>query len=1555
MAKEKKTNKGETMSIKKFISLLLLVVFTTVTVVPAGAVVTLDNAGTTLPTLAQDAGTKATGANRDVVPTTIRINFQAGDVNFGTVTGLRSNGSDGGVTRLTITANGKLSQVDAGANGTVTTPRLVILKPPTGTKFVALAASNFSTSAVALQGNGGLVTSNITATGGLNSNLPGAGTNGNAILAGVLTENGPSTYFGSTIPAGSLVAYFVTANTVGSDLNQSAAAVTFSNVGLAAEPNGDSVLATSGNISSSYQAPSGATVDEAMVSLSSETVTATALGARAGKVEFLMLGGKTGSETSTTEEPDNQPNTALASQLATAGTTVNIAPGLVTSTGSSLTTLNIDTDTLVLRAAERTDSTSSARTYYQTPFATSAVSTSVLVANGSASITTLNSDLTNATVFPNTTNALITVTFSAIDPVTSAAATDSSITVNAVTVSIFGDRAFNGLRNATGGGSTATLANGGFLGAAINSVNGSTGEANYGIGVLYNGTSTSSSLVVRDVTMLDYTTQTTKVGFDGTTGVGNRSVPNAINPATITNGTATAGLFPASLVTSFNNGTDTYAIVATANGNGASPFTFTTTASMATSAWQSGQAVFTPSEVSVRLVNSAGAGTNTNAWFVLLGNDNGAAITDGRFKVGATNTSTLASYLKGIEAPTTTGNAVSNNVVAVARLAGTTLRILPVTNRYDAIRDIITIRPEITLTLGTVGKTNGVRVVATASGGNLNGSRVVTVAEVLAAGSLSIAAKLTAVPVGGNLTSLMVENGTGAGVGRGYINLSSITGASTTTDALSDLLTTGKVLDNTVPPLFCGGTAGTGKNGPNGVVFQPKARAILIEENGTDAFRTAADASNTVIRVTLPTGWDLNAYNGSLANSQILNLISVATGSSTNPFNTAPSIVRVQPKLGTTITNAFIDIDPGSLGAPTNAVRRIIGLVFRPNALVVPSTVSSFAATISVVYTGGTNTRNAAITDDTTLNTIGTVSLGTTCSTFLTLNYCDDALSSYTAKSVSTNFQADFVANGSNLTAFSATPATAVRLVSNDQDEVVLPDLCIEEGVADALPIGQGTDGTPDIFGITAVTANGTGELHISSNYFGDGTNVVGFKTGVTPTVRVSDYGIAATTSATSGNEEVITLAEGTHVSRVRPFLSKTEFRVSGLLLDDPTDNAFVPPSQSFIAWFEADSATDYVVGSNLPRAARKDTVNGNFLTNVKTGTEANKMANNFYNGRTIDVTTLTATNTNFADTSASNNDLTLVFTNTNAARFTNAVSVILDDANYSKLSSATTLSVAVAAITGSTDVLATVSTAAGALEPGSTIRVTSTGTGPQDSVTVPVLADGSFKATVRAATAQTLTVVQLPDSDDTAIPPQIRTLNVVNQNVDPTLVSATATLVPTGSVPNKGKVAVVFQVVASGKVGAADFVPTAAQLTLGGSPVVAVTGTTNRFIGIADLTATDGLKVVATVTGSPTTSKTLTGITTSTVSKAGAPLVSKVVQTTAGRVIVKGKRLFRADASVGYITTAGTYTDVPLRATTKTDKERQRRVSASTVTLPTTAAFGVFIAPDRGVSSVEL
>ncbi|MDA1020474.1 MAG: hypothetical protein O2962_02875, partial [Cyanobacteria bacterium] len=237
------------MSLRKIISLLLLVSFTFTTISPAFATTTVALSPSTLPTLAEDTGTVASeGANIDVVPAGIRITATAEtDVVFcGDSNKLLTD--DASPTQyLVTTANGKLLVNTATANVDFGASRCVAgFAPPAGTHFVKLTSASYTdttTNGTAYTGdNGGSFFRNVSVSN--TALLPGVGTNGDAIVATVLDTVAAATFFGTnstSLPAGSLVLSFITplsATTTVDLASTGTLNITLTGIGLASDGNG---------------------------------------------------------------------------------------------------------------------------------------------------------------------------------------------------------------------------------------------------------------------------------------------------------------------------------------------------------------------------------------------------------------------------------------------------------------------------------------------------------------------------------------------------------------------------------------------------------------------------------------------------------------------------------------------------------------------------------------------------------------------------------------------------------------------------------------------------------------------------------------------------------------------------------------------------------------------------------------------------------------------------------------------------------------------------------------------------------------------------------------------------------------------------------------------------------------------------------------------------------------------------------------------------------------------------------------------------------------------
>jgi hypothetical protein len=132
----------------------------------------------------------------------------------------------------------------------------------------------------------------------------------------------------------------------------------------------------------------------------------------------------------------------------------------------------------------------------------------------------------------------------------------------------------------------------------------------------------------------------------------------------------------------------------------------------------------------------------------------------------------------------------------------------------------------------------------------------------------------------------------------------------------------------------------------------------------------------------------------------------------------------------------------------------------------------------------------------------------------------------------------------------------------------------------------------------------------------------------------------------------------------------------------------------------------------------------------------------------------------------------------------------LLDSNTALTVTTATLPTVNGVAVTGG-DVQVTVSAAAGKLEPGTIVNV-STSSPSTESVRVPVLADGSFKAVLRSAPTAILTLTQTPTTNKTGANIQVKTVDLSKVTNDPAFNGVVPTLL-TSTIAKKGSVVALF------------------------------------------------------------------------------------------------------------------------------------------------------------------
>ena len=1467
------------MSLRKITTLILLAAFALTQVPVQAATLTITGSA---PSVIVDAGTAANGANRDVVPVTLAIDtLSTGEVFFGTYTGTGT---------FAVTENGQLTTGGATL-APATSTYVTVIQPPLGAEFVGLAGYTSNVTTAAMDPTAGGNTGSLVNVS--SANLPTAADRDTAILAKIITQDGPASTFGTVIPKGSIVMYTIT--NAASNTTTGPSDITFNNIGLAV-PAG-STLTT---FNATYkEVIIGLAVNEAVPSLTEGATIAVATLGTAGTSQINVA---------LDSEPDAQSNSVLADLLADNSSTVKVNTNNVTTSTVNAAILNVDTDALLIRAAEVTTGV-----FYNTPFNTSSFLGAV--ANGT-SATLLNAPLTGS-AFPNSANALITVTYSLV-PLTGNGATDATLVVDAASVSLQDDSGASG-----------------FLGAlaVTPTINGSGAitPANFAVSVLYNGASATGALPVVDFDLLnDATTNVTgsvaaAVGF---TFAAPNADPLASTSATgtpfnVANGTLQTGIFPGVTVAQADALGTTPGVVQTAGA--LTPFTVVATGFAGATI---GEAVWVANEVTARLLPTGG-----NAIFAFTGNQATTSLvtTKEKIRIGPTNLAIVpyntAAFVQGDENDTD----VRNNAIAVAKLSGNTVQIMPLVNKVDAVRDVIKVRPEATITLGANSRAQGVKLIATVTGNNIVGSQVVEIARINASGSTNANVTVSSLPAAGTLDRLLAENGTSASTLRVALNLSSVNNVPAT-DELKDLIANGSVLDNTLPSFFCGGTAGNLTKGPNAVPQQPYARAVLVQEAAAAAFAEVRVSANDRIRFTLPVGVDLVKTSLTASSNDVA--VIATDGGAAGTFAATPTITAYQTISEQNGGQAFIDVSLPNVVAGTTTVKNAIALIFGRYSLVIPEGQTNFDATVTLVNDDTTT----GTSSDITLDTLGTAPLATGCAQQFTISYCEDALANFAQGDGPV--VSNIIANGSLLTSFGSDVSSSVRLLNEETGAFRIPDICVTESVSDALFVTPAAT-TANIFGpgtTISLALSDPGDDTVNSNN-------IGFAGA--GTIDTSDDSVAFGATGIAGGLLNSATNAGTGTDS---FLETTTIRFTGITLGKTLSN-FQPSVQNITVFTRSGNNH---IATSLPAAYETRGANGTGLSTVRTGLEE-EVINTFFNGDGIAI----GAASDIAGSFVNGEFLALAFAG-NSAKLLNAVKTINDTASaYSQLSEATKLSIAVddiAAVTGGLAAYTriTVFTSAGDLEPGSIITITS-GT---DSVSVPVMDDGNFIAQLRGVEGDTLVLVQTPKSDQ-ATADQTVIVEAQDQNLEPTLLSAVAqNFTSIGTVTEQGLAPVLFKLTSVGRIGADVFIPTASQLTVGGSPVYAVPGTDDMFLAIIDFKKTNGTTVTANVTGSPSVG--ITGLDSDfpTFAKSSRPTLVKVEQKTRKdgdtRIVFKGSKL--RNAGVGYIvTTTGSVQEVTFRARTSSDRQANRVVSQGTATIPSNALFGVYHVRGRGISTIDL
>jgi hypothetical protein len=1411
--------KGEKMSLRKGLTLLLLSAFGFSTIAPVLAATTVSVNGGEAAYIAQDAGVKTSGAKPDTNVVNITFTIGLGELDLASVTDLAD---DDTVAYDNDTTGDNAGQLTIDGIGTAANSSAYFL-PPTGCNFVALPGyDNLATAATITDATGTDVYTNIDVADP--DNLPGDDASASYIfIAQVLRDEA----YGLNVPAGALAIHGMT-NEATTANDDGAVTLTVSNIGLACDASNSP--ATSGNLEMTYFEPNRNSVKSLFVDLANGAKFPIATyTSRVGKLEALVAGDTVGKTAGVAE--DSQINTLISNTALSTVTTVNFGPGQVTGVVNP-TTAGLDIDAILIRAAEVPNATTYTQ-FFQTPFATAKFVTAKNLDSDANELR--DADLANSTLFDNESNALITVDIE----ITSFSGGASSATLNVT-------NAFVGVETETASNTNASID--GFLGAvAYPVVDTDTGAV---------------AISASDVALIsvdparatgDHVVDGRPIDAAEILGAENGFVEGAVlipdqtyvsasqvldaddfttdatsNATTLIFGDATlvdpdrAFLFPGVFVDNELNDADDVAVkITNTTAKSATSVTFTVDnadllgagdAQIAASgeAYRNSRTVFT---------NLLPAASTHGAQYHLVFGSN-TATEDNRAKaevvLGITDLSENE-YSTAAAIEPNSEETYTDNVILASKLTSAgngkkfTVQILPFVNKYDAQRDVISVRPKGTITLNTAALTEGLKLIAKVSGNNLSGTKTLTLASILPAGAFTSAITSRMLPVSGD-DKLMVHTTANVATDRDTIIVSSVDGASTATDSIDDIVGSGKVLDTNVPPLFGGGVAGntltsTAARGPIPFI-QPKGRVLAIEEVTDGDFKAINDlGSNARIRITLPTGADLNVYGDNVpADENYDDVLAIfGTGGFTG-ISVADNITNVQ-KVSSTAPQAFIELDLPTTSNPTVAIKRGLYLVFRPDALVIPKGLTNLNLTISVVDVGNTPD---AITDDTVLSTVGTVALAPSLSNFMTVAFSPRANSAY-RDSTPTPENERFVRSlvetkyGSQATVFE-TPVTKVtRFVNNDgtPDQNKLWDLVISEAVADAFPIGGNADGFPTTY-INGTVTKTEVLLHcLLSN-----PAIIDDVAAQTATVLASDSSIVPGTLAKetgTDNGFILPLTAGTLSSAPRAADTLSTVTISGIQFET-TGNIAELTDTDIACWTEvdatpgADAAAEAVavIGSPAGRS-----IGGNAAT-IATATElfplptnVNAVADLLATQRMAGATAV-ADDTAFDTNTLATDKVTLarsVFNTTyqdTATLIDNGIGFIVDDSSTSvKLLDNSTKVTAIIAdlptVNGTAvangDKQVTLSAAAGTLQAGTIIRITTTSPSTE-SVEVPVLDNGSFKAVLRSAPTATLTLTQTPAN--------IRVKLIDLNDPTPVFNSVVPTLL-TSTIANKGTVVALF------------------------------------------------------------------------------------------------------------------------------------------------------------------
>ncbi|NQY81272.1 MAG: hypothetical protein HRT47_13270 [Candidatus Caenarcaniphilales bacterium] len=1219
-----------------------------------------------------------------------------------------------------------------------------------------------------------------------------------ALLAYVLGDDADDVADGnSSVAAGALALY--TVSSAPSETISGSVAIEIDNIGIACDAGTNieenTVTVTIVDDTDSAFNPA-LNVDQA-----DRTFTiATTAEAPDGKLEvYLADGSLTG-----TDPEDDVTNTVLGSAiLNTSNDTVSFGPGEFFTNSATATILDIDT--IKIRAAETPDSTVSSKKYFQTPLATAK-----FVNTGDQDMSAIG-DLAKAAVlgsssfFQGSSNALITVSLQLLNA--SDAASDASLTISDVFVGLpsgsanldsdsvtveasgFLGALVNPVRYDT---DTADTVNSTALATNADQVavisvlpDDTTPTIQDGYGIDSTKATLSISTGVdenlNDANLRIYgaiDSNTAAQTFIGNEGNADNALAagNNVDPFILDNTFLFPGVtFDDLLANGTTDGSGTVNEItakSVANG-GTTSFSVESTSGTLD---QAGEVYRNTSEVFARL-QPTGNDSGTVYHMIYGVNTASANVTD---LVNELNFKTTdlsedlysQSALVLNDGDDDDDDTLRDNMIMASRVTKVGSRydvtILPFVNKYqnitDTNRDLITIRPKGSIDLGTNSKTNGVKLVASVSGNNISGTQQFTLLEIQPS-SIETGLSLRTLPVNGSANALLAHKSDDPTSSRTTIDPNSVNTTNTDIDAVVASISSELVLDTTVPPLFAAGVVGNGaSSNTRGAIpgIQPKKRVIAIEETTAGQFKSIDDLGNTVnLRLTFPANIDLAGIDantdGAIDTEQ--DTFGLFTSNGVTIANVQTLIETAAP-ISATNDQAYLDLDLSAGTYTTDDFLRGIYLVIDNDALAISTSASDLNVKAELVRVDGDNVE---IIDD-----LGNVPLASSLSQMFNVTLSDAYTSTFTTSSAPIsdvqNVRSDIEATlGSQGIVFAnSVPSSGKRFITGATGTVSFVDLKVEEAVPDAIPLGADVDGISSTF-INGVAA-GTLKLYCASSERNLFEAVSSEAIVSDDSIAVANEGLEQDIDSNTGANDVDALVAditpGAAINNSKAFAVTSSVTFKGIEINVPSLSGGDPDIYCWLA-SEEDANNIVNIATNVPVVLAEKTINsvdefapipfvdGGFTAGANAD---DNVAKTFFqdNGEQIEG------KADFAEA----NELA-VFNNaeTGSAKLVDAVDTVIDSASLGLLTPETVINVVIedlptvnGVVDTSGDKSITICSNADAdLEPGTLVTVATnlSGVGEvTDTITVPVLADGTFQAVVRALPGQAATIQQLPNSN---------------------------------------------------------------------------------------------------------------------------------------------------------------------------------------------------------------